>query len=121
MVDVGGQRSERKKWIHFFDNAKAVIFIAALSDYDLVLVEDPSINRMKESVRLFGTICNNRWFVSSSMILFLNKTDVFKYKLEKKSTSIASCFPKFLGNPYDYEETTNFIQVFSNIKDLKIL
>ena len=42
MVDVGGQRSERKKWIHFFDNAKAVIFIAALSDYDLVLVEDPS-------------------------------------------------------------------------------
>ena len=42
MVDVGGQRSERKKWIHFFDNAKAVIFIAALSDYDLVLGEDPS-------------------------------------------------------------------------------
>ena len=42
MVDVGVQRSERKKWIHFFDNAKAVIFIAALSDYDLVLVEDPS-------------------------------------------------------------------------------
>lgn len=34
-----------------------------------------------------------------------------QYKLEKKSTSIASCFPKYLGNPYDYEETTNFIQV----------
>ena len=74
-------------------------------------IEDPSINRMTESLRLFGTICNNRWFVTSSMILFLNKIDVFKNKLEKQNTSIASCFPKFCGNEYDYEETTNFIQV----------
>ena len=47
MLDVGGQRSERKKWIHCFDEVKAVIFIAALSDYDLTLVEDPSMNRLK--------------------------------------------------------------------------
>ena len=51
MLDVGGQRSERKKWIHCFDEAKAVIFVAALSDYDLTLSEDPSCNRMKESLR----------------------------------------------------------------------
>ena len=51
MLDVGGQRSERKKWIHCFDEAKAVIFVAALSDYDLSLSEDPSFNRMKESLR----------------------------------------------------------------------
>ena len=47
MLDVGGQRSERKKWIHCFDEVKAVIFIAALSDYDLTLVEDPMMNRLR--------------------------------------------------------------------------
>jgi guanine nucleotide-binding protein subunit alpha len=40
MVDVGGQRSERKKWIHAFDNVRAVLFVAAISGYDQVLVED---------------------------------------------------------------------------------
>lgn len=40
MFDVGGQRSERKKWIHCFDKVTAIIFCVALSDYDLVLAED---------------------------------------------------------------------------------
>ena len=111
MLDVGGQRSERKKWIHCFDDAKAVIYIAAMSDFDVMLAEDPSMNRMCESIRLFGTVCNNRWFIHASMILFLNKSDVFSYKLKKRSTSILSPFPHYKGDPYDYEETTNFIQV----------
>lgn len=40
MFDVGGQRSERRKWIHFFDNVTAVIFTTALSAYDQKLRED---------------------------------------------------------------------------------
>ena len=40
MVDVGGQRSERKKWIHCFEGVTAIVFCVALSAYDLVLVED---------------------------------------------------------------------------------
>ena len=40
MVDVGGQKTERKKWIHCFEEVKAVMFIVALSDYDLTLRED---------------------------------------------------------------------------------
>ena len=36
MFDVGGQRSERKKWIHCFDNVTAVLFIVSLSEYDQV-------------------------------------------------------------------------------------
>ncbi|KAI9530853.1 hypothetical protein NQZ68_000344 [Dissostichus eleginoides] len=39
-VDVGGQRSERKKWIHCFEGVTSIIFCVALSDYDLVLAED---------------------------------------------------------------------------------
>lgn len=40
MFDVGGQRNERKKWIHCFDDVTAVIFVAAISEYDQVLYED---------------------------------------------------------------------------------
>jgi guanine nucleotide-binding protein subunit alpha len=62
MFDVGGQRSERKKWIHCFEGVTAIIFMAALSEYDQKLFEDESVNRMKESIDLFASICNSRWF-----------------------------------------------------------
>jgi G-protein alpha subunit len=39
MVDVGGQRSERRKWIHCFENVTSIIFLAVLSEYDMILFE----------------------------------------------------------------------------------
>jgi len=82
MFDVGGQRNERKKWIHAFDNVTAVIFVAAISEYDQVLYEDSQTNRIDEAVKLFDEICNSSWFSKTSMILFLNKNDLFKAKLK---------------------------------------
>ena len=46
MYDVGGQRNERKKWIHCFEGVTAVIFVAAISEYDQKLFEDGATNRM---------------------------------------------------------------------------
>ena len=40
LFDVGGQRSERKKWIHCFEDVTAIIFCVAMSEYDQVLHED---------------------------------------------------------------------------------
>lgn len=45
MYDVGGQRNERKKWIHCFDNVTAVIYVAALSEYNQGMFEDATTNR----------------------------------------------------------------------------
>ena len=42
-IDVGGQRSERKKWIHCFEDVTAILFFVALSAYDLGLREDLAI------------------------------------------------------------------------------
>jgi len=81
MYDVGGQRNERKKWIHCFDNVTAVIFVAALSEYNQMLYEDNSMFRMDEAVMLFDEICNLKHFRKTSMILFLNKSDLFREKL----------------------------------------
>ena len=53
MFDVGGQRSERKKWIHVFDNVQVVLFLAAIGGYDQVLVEDRN-GRSKAACRDAG-------------------------------------------------------------------
>jgi len=83
MFDVGGQRNERRKWIHCFDNVTAVIFVTAISEYDQVLYEDENTNRMDEALTLFEQICNHSSFNSTSMILFLNKRDLFMEKLNR--------------------------------------
>lgn len=52
MVDVGGQRSERRKWIHCFENVTSIMFLVALSEYDQVLVEsDNEVSRRMEFCR----------------------------------------------------------------------
>ncbi|KAG5463093.1 MAG: G protein alpha subunit CIG1, partial [Olpidium bornovanus] len=96
LFDVGGQRSERKKWIHCFENVTAIIFLVAISEYDQVLIEDESVNRMQEALTLFDSICNSRWFVSTSLILFLNKVDLFKEKLSV--SPLSKSFPNYTGD-----------------------
>ncbi|KAJ3359021.1 hypothetical protein AMAG_04903 [Allomyces macrogynus ATCC 38327] len=95
MFDVGGQRSERKKWIHCFENVTAIVFLVAISEYDQVLVEDETVNRMQEALTLFDSICNSRWFVKTSIILFLNKIDLFKTKITR--SPIEKFFPEYTG------------------------
>jgi len=107
LFDVGGQRSEGKKWIHCFEGVTAIIFVVAMSGYDLVLAEDEEMNRMIESMKLFDSICNNKWFVETSIILFLNKKDLFEEKINKSPLVI--CFPEYTGNN-TYEECANYIR-----------
>jgi guanine nucleotide-binding protein subunit alpha len=53
VVDVGGQRSERRKWMHCFSNVHAILFVASLSCYDQNLREDIYQNSMIETLLLF--------------------------------------------------------------------
>lgn len=103
MYDVGGQRNERKKWIHCFEGVTAVIFVAAISEYDQKLFEDASTNRMVEALDLFEDICNNVFFLESSMILYLNKRDLFEQKIKVKHIR-DSGFSDFTGKDGDYDD-----------------
>ena len=118
VIDVGGQRSERKKWFHCFESVTAIIFCCALSEYDLVLEEDDEVNRMVESMKLFDKVCNNKWFDNTSIILFLNKRDIFAEKIERQPLKI--CFPDYEGpNTYDY--STAYIQTkFENLNKKRL-
>ncbi|XP_044743559.1 guanine nucleotide-binding protein G(q) subunit alpha isoform X2 [Chrysoperla carnea] len=107
MVDVGGQRSERRKWIHCFENVTSIIFLVALSEYDQILFESENENRMEESKALFKTIITYPWFQHSSVILFLNKKDLLEEKI--MYSHLVDYFPEYDGPQRDAIAAREFI------------
>mmetsp|Transcript_9346 Transcript_9346/g.28602 ORF Transcript_9346/g.28602 Transcript_9346/m.28602 type:complete len:356 (-) Transcript_9346:382-1449(-) len=113
IIDVGGQRNERKKWIHCFDNVNAVIFVAALSEYNQMMFEDESQNRMIDTLHLFDSICNSRWFQKTAMILFLNKRDLFARKIMKSNIADVPEWGDYQGRNHSYDDGLSyFLQKF---------
>ncbi|KAJ6571339.1 guanine nucleotide binding protein, alpha subunit [Mycena capillaripes] len=106
MFDVGGQRSERRKWIHCFESVTSIIFCVALSEYDQVLLGNEDQNRMRESLQLFESVITSPWFQRTTIILFLNKIDVFRKKLGK--VPLERYFPEYTGGP-DVNKAARYI------------
>ncbi|XP_063146980.1 guanine nucleotide-binding protein subunit alpha-15-like [Candoia aspera] len=114
IIDVGGQKSERRKWIHCFENVIAMIYLASLSEYDQSLEENNTENRMRESLDLFRTILELPWFWNTSIILFLNKVDILEEKI--LSSDLAAYFPSFPGPKQDVHAAKHFIlEMYSDI------
>ncbi|KAI8672461.1 hypothetical protein NCS56_00709000 [Fusarium sp. Ph1] len=107
MFDVGGQRSERKKWIHCFENVNCLLFLVAISGYDQCLVEDKDGNQMNEALMLWESIANSHWFTKSALILFLNKMDLFKEKLPKSPITNHG-FTDYHGPKDDYKAASKY-------------
>ncbi|KAL9189447.1 hypothetical protein ACHAXT_009122 [Thalassiosira profunda] len=115
MYDVGGQRSERRKWIDCFDQVTAVIFVAALSEYDQTLAEAKRTNRMVEALELFRSVCNNRAFSNTSIMLFLNKKDIFAEKILYSDIAAQRPFCDYAGPTKDFDHgVLYFIQKFKD-------
>ena len=93
MVDVGRQRSERRKWIHCFEGFTAIVFLTAISEYDEVLAEDISQNRMRKDLALFNLVMSYPRLKDSAIFLFLNKTDLFMEKIVK--SPLSTHFPEY--------------------------
>ena len=134
IFDVGGQRNERKKWIHCFENVTAVIFVASLSSYNEVLLEDENVIVMQEELNLFDQICNSRWFLETAFILFLNKSDLFNLKYKQNKIPLNKCFNDFRGDPNSLEQGMTFIknkylarnqntqkQIYTHVKYIKYI
>jgi len=148
VVDVGGQRSERRKWLHCFDNVLAIIFLTAIDEYDMFLEEENELSRLDESLSLWNEVTSSQYFKPLAWILFLNKYDCLKKKIE--STSLHKYFAdiseddgrdlnkcvqyirskyldKYSGTPplYIYEtcaiDTNNCDKVFEAVRDSILL
>ena len=108
ILDVGGQRSEREKWIKCFDNVTCVFYVISVSEYDQVLEEDKTTNRMAESLNLFGKMLNHNCFLSTSFVVFFNKSDLFVEKI-KAGRGIKIAFPDYEGAENSSPESLEFI------------
>ncbi|KAF8373767.1 hypothetical protein PRIPAC_80196 [Pristionchus pacificus] len=112
LIDVGGQRTYRKKWMHYFDGVAAVLFVVSMAAYDQALDDvDKSVkpvmssdvlsdkdNRLRDSVQQFGDMLRSKYLLTSAFILFLNKKDLFWKKLARHPLE------KFISG---YKGTTN--------------
>uniref|UniRef100_A0A7S3LMQ3 Uncharacterized protein n=1 Tax=Aplanochytrium stocchinoi TaxID=215587 RepID=A0A7S3LMQ3_9STRA len=82
LMDMGGRRSERRKWLHSPDeNADIVVFIVAISEYNQTIFETPDMNCISESLSYFQMVLNHRIFRRIPLILFFNKMDLFEKKI----------------------------------------
>ncbi|EAL67402.1 G-protein subunit alpha 12 [Dictyostelium discoideum AX4] len=108
LVDVGGQKNQRRKWIHCFQDITCVLFVTSINDYDTLLEEDNSTSRFTDSLELFREMVNSNWFTKSPFVLFFNKIDLFKEKI--KRIPVSQHLKDFNGNDHSYEETSQFIK-----------
>ncbi|KAI9431935.1 G-protein alpha subunit [Lactarius indigo] len=98
LCHVIGQRSMRTRWTHIFESTTSIIFCASLLDYDR-WDEDgegrPSFPSPLTSLALFESVVNSRWFLRTSIILFLTGIKEFKDKLYK--VPLENYFPEYTG------------------------
>lgn len=110
LIDVGGQRAERKKWIHCFQSViTAIIFCASLNEYDQVLREDNDTNRMEESIALFKEIATSPFFKGIPMFLLLTKLDLFLEKIRRIDLTVCRAFKNYEGGN-DQAKALEFIK-----------
>eukprot|EP00455_Lapot_gusevi_P032146 TRINITY_DN3503_c0_g1_i5.p1 TRINITY_DN3503_c0_g1~~TRINITY_DN3503_c0_g1_i5.p1 ORF type:complete len:393 (-),score=117.53 TRINITY_DN3503_c0_g1_i5:51-1229(-) len=95
VVDVGGQRNERRKWINCFDDVKAIIFTVSLAGYNQVLFEDHSKKRITEDLELFDTITKRPQFRDTPVFLWFNKKDLFEKMI--LTDDLAIVYPEYKG------------------------
>lgn len=60
IYDVGGARNQRQAWAPFFDDVNALIFLAPISAFDQVLVEEPDVNRVEDSLLLWRSVVSSK-------------------------------------------------------------
>ncbi|KAJ7601881.1 guanine nucleotide-binding protein alpha subunit [Mycena polygramma] len=82
IYDVGGCRSVRHAWVPYFDNVDAIIFLAPISCFNERLAEDPSVNRLEDTLLLWRAIVSSSLLKKTTLIVFLNKCDLLKRKLK---------------------------------------
>ncbi|KAF9070844.1 guanine nucleotide binding protein, alpha subunit [Rhodocollybia butyracea] len=109
VFDVGGARSLRAAWAPFFDACDAIIFLAPLSCFDQSLVEDPSVNRLEDSILLWRAIVSNQLLQTTELILFLNKCDILKAKLES-GIRFSKWVISYGDRPNTFEGTSRYMK-----------
>ena len=117
---MGGQVSERKKWINCFEGVTALLFVVSLSSYNQFMFEDENTNCMVDASETFEKMVNHDAFKKSDVILFFNKLDLFEKKIKHIPITECSAFEDFdeyktadgrsFSNEFDCDECCLYIK-----------
>lgn len=122
IYDVGGARHQRQAWAPYFEDVNAIIFLAPISAFDQTLAEDARVNRLEDSMLLWRSVVANKLLQDVCIILFLNKCDLLRAKLET-GVALAYHMPSYNDRPNDYESVSKcaFVLIYICNETLKYL
>ncbi|KAF5380126.1 hypothetical protein D9615_006289 [Tricholomella constricta] len=115
LYDVGGSRTARNAWLPYFEAVNAIIFQpnrlshSAISCFDERLLEDPSVNRLEDSLLLWRAVCRSPLLAKSTLILFLNKCDLLKRKL-RAGAQVRKFLPSYGDRPNDAVAVVKYLR-----------
>jgi guanine nucleotide-binding protein subunit alpha len=109
VFDVGGQRCLRAAWVPYFDDMNAILFLAPISCFDQVLQEDPSVNRLADSFHLWKNIVSHPLLKKTDLVLFLNKCDILRAKLES-GIQLGNYITSYGNRPNDFESASSYLK-----------
>lgn len=122
VLDVSGTRLERKNWHRLYNDVTVIIYVVNLVCYDQVLWEHEGINRMEDSLVLFKNVCNDPALENTSIILFLNKKDVFAKKIQYVPITVCRAFIGFSEdsslNIRSFDDASNYIKGVFTAKNI---
>lgn len=108
IYDVGGCRGNRDKWVPYFDDITAIIFLAPLL-FTQTLAEAPGVNRLEDTIALWKKICANPLLARATIILFLNKMDILQRTLES-GVKLREYVPSYGEAPNDIRHVTKYFR-----------
>ncbi|KAH9851284.1 G-alpha-domain-containing protein [Lenzites betulinus] len=109
IYDVGGSRTQRYAWYPYFDDCDAIIFLAPINCFDERLAEDRRVNRLEDSYVLWKAVATSKLLAKTSIILFLNKSDLLKEKLES-GVLLRDHVQSYGDRPNDAESAIKYFQ-----------
>ncbi|PFH53457.1 hypothetical protein AMATHDRAFT_137279 [Amanita thiersii Skay4041] len=109
IYDVGGCRTLRAAWLPYFDNVNVIIFLTPVSVFDETLWEDPTVNRLQDSIGLWTSICSSKLLAKAQLIHFLNKCDLLHRKL-KRGVQLQNYLASYGERPNDVSSAIKYLR-----------
>ncbi|KAF7292154.1 hypothetical protein MIND_01242400 [Mycena indigotica] len=97
------------RWVPYFDDMDAIIFLAPISAFDQALVEDRRVNRLADSLDLWAQVITHPLLAKTNIILFMNKIDLMQAKLAA-GVRLADFYPAYGRRPNDFDSASKFLK-----------
>eukprot|EP00475_Leptophrys_vorax_P004548 TRINITY_DN12727_c0_g1_i5.p1 TRINITY_DN12727_c0_g1~~TRINITY_DN12727_c0_g1_i5.p1 ORF type:complete len:364 (-),score=76.31 TRINITY_DN12727_c0_g1_i5:37-1098(-) len=98
LVDVGGTRSQRSKWLHQFPLSTALMYVCSLGHYNQRLFEGEESLCLVEAIGLFETLMNHHDLANKNVFLFFTMRDIFEDKFVNQKIPLQDTLPEYPGS-----------------------